>query len=473
MAGKSDGSKAQAEAKERPAQSGTEKKREVFIRDGIYPDPEAAFRVRGANIGAIKDKCIFVLDTNALLAPYGVGNKTLGEVARVFKSLVEQKRLRVPAQVAREFADNRAKRLTDIYDEVQKKRQRPVLARSPLLDSMSSYAAVAKAEKAVDEAWSIYAAALDEMLKQMKAWNWDDPVSTLYAEVFVGTGVVTSIKFDPEALRADLGRRNEYNIPPGYKDKNKDDEGIGDLLIWKTILDVGKAEGKDVVFVSGDAKADWWHRAAGAALYPRFELLAEFDAASGGRSFNIATLADFLELFGVDENAIEEVRQEERRPKLAPIEESPTYKDDVERAVAEWIWQTWQGVHRVDVTHQFPLLEVSQAGDTVTGVEILASDVPHATGARLTGALLNRLADATERWILGSYRRRKVVLVWVFRDEHTANHAEVPAVGGGGRAGWSRELQVVAGWMNRGAFVERSTGPTPASAPTGVDRIVE
>ena len=126
-----------------------EKKPDIFIRDSTYPDAEAAFRVRTGRVDAIKDACVFVLDTNTLLAPYGVGTKALGEIRRVFKLLAEQKRVCVPAQVARELADNRSLRLTEVYADVQRKRQRPTLPRSPLLESMSSYAAVVEAEKAV------------------------------------------------------------------------------------------------------------------------------------------------------------------------------------------------------------------------------------------------------------------------------------------------------------------------------------
>jgi PIN like domain len=232
MSEKSDNARTPAPGAEpRPAAKPAEKKRDIFIRDATYPDPESAFRVRTAQVGTVKETCMFVLDTNTLLAPFGVDNKTLGEIARVFKLLVEQGRLCVPAQVAREFADNRAKRLMEIYAEVQQKRQRPVLNRSPLLESMSSYAAVALAERAVEEAWKTYSAALGDVMRQMEAWNWNDPVSEMYAEIFVGKNVVTSIKYDAPEMRADLARRYEHGIPPGYKDKGKDDEGIGELRV--------------------------------------------------------------------------------------------------------------------------------------------------------------------------------------------------------------------------------------------------
>jgi hypothetical protein len=41
--------------------------------------------------------------------------------------------------------------------------------------------------------------------------------------------------------------RTDNQVPPGYKDASKDDKGIGDFLIWKSILDLGKKKNRDLV----------------------------------------------------------------------------------------------------------------------------------------------------------------------------------------------------------------------------------
>ncbi|MDA9523878.1 hypothetical protein XI06_27270 [Bradyrhizobium sp. CCBAU 11434] len=99
-------------------------------------------------------------------------------------------------------------------------------------------------------------------------------------------------------------------IPPGYKDGKKLQGGPGDLLIWKTILAEGKSRNKDCVFVSAEEKPDWWVRNSG-AFQPRVELIEEYRSTTGGRTVHIVTLSKLLEIFGVPEDAVKNVRKAE------------------------------------------------------------------------------------------------------------------------------------------------------------------
>ena len=68
-----------------------------------------------------------------------------------------------------------------------------------------------------------------------------------------------------------LAHRVMHKIPPGYKDASKDDGGVGDVLIWHSLIQLARDKNTAVVFVTGDEKADWMVRSGGNALYPRFE----------------------------------------------------------------------------------------------------------------------------------------------------------------------------------------------------------
>ena len=69
-------------------------------------------------------------------------------------------------------------------------------------------------------------------------------------------------------------KRCKTQTPPGFKDaKNKDGvRKYSDFIIWKEILRYAKGEGKDIVFVTDDVKADWWE----ADTHFHHELLDEF-----------------------------------------------------------------------------------------------------------------------------------------------------------------------------------------------------
>jgi hypothetical protein len=68
-----------------------------------------------------------------------------------------------------------------------------------------------------------------------------------------------------------------FGIPPGFSDSQKPAPSrYGDFLIWKQIIDLAKAEKKSVIFVTDDAKDDWWFKVNNRTFGPRPELVQEF-----------------------------------------------------------------------------------------------------------------------------------------------------------------------------------------------------
>ena len=91
------------------------------------------------------------------------------------------------------------------------------------------------------------------------------------------------------------------------------DSGIGDYLIWKTILHLGETNKRSVIFVSGDEKADWQHGSGGSGFLPRYELQAEFRRISDGNDLYIIPLSRLLEIQKAEESSVDEIRTEEKR----------------------------------------------------------------------------------------------------------------------------------------------------------------
>jgi DNA-binding NarL/FixJ family response regulator len=288
---------------------------DVFIANSIYPEADPLFAVHLKSPQEIREKCVVVLDTNALLVPYTIGKKSLTEIRLVYTKLAAEQRLVIPGQVAREFANNRANKLVQLYQQLSRKISSvPELHKGkyPLLESLDKYQEATHLEEEIDILLRKYRSTVREILDHIRSWNWNDPVSLLYAEIF-SKGVVFDPKFDKAETETELDRRQLHHIPPGYKDASKDDRGIGDLLIWLTILETGKARNTSILFVSGDEKADWWHKSEDQALYPRYELVDEFRRISGGNSFHIVAFSDLLDLYGVSETVVQEIREREKQ----------------------------------------------------------------------------------------------------------------------------------------------------------------
>ncbi len=128
---------------------------------------------------------------------------------------------------------------------------------------------------------------------------------------YINNDVIVECKQSAEDVLADLKDRMDNKIPPGYKDNSKDDSGVGDVLIWLTILDIGKQHKKPLLFVSLDEKSDWQHRVESRGFLPRFELVDEYRRASSGQPFYIAPFSTLLQLFGAPTSVVTEIRDRE------------------------------------------------------------------------------------------------------------------------------------------------------------------
>lgn len=275
-----------------------------------YPEPKKLFYKYNEQLNS-KDT-LYVLDTNTLLIPYNVTKTSLDEIRKVYTKFIEEKRLFIPEHVAREFVENRSTKLIELYHKLSQKKSFPnLIEKVPLLESLPDYQDALENGKELKAAQDKYTKSINKVLDAIENWHWDDPVSKLYSDIFNDDSVFIEATCNQENGFEDYEFCTKHKIPPGYKDSNKDENCIGDFIIWKSILKLGKERKKNISFISGDEKADWWHRVNNKALYPRFELVEEFRQASDGALFDIISLSDFLESVGAQQEAITEIKDKE------------------------------------------------------------------------------------------------------------------------------------------------------------------
>lgn len=227
--------------------------------------------------------------------------------------LADEGRLRVPARVIREYLKNRDTHLANLLKTVQDKASTLPSVGGNLphfFKDMDGANTAFDADVHLQKASRDYAKALQPLIDRMKAWRGDDPVTMAYKKIFDPNVVV-----DHKPSRAEVAQewksRLESKTPPGYKDSNKPDKGIGDFLIWLTILDIGRASEKDIIFVTGEEKADWLVRSGNEGVYPRPELIDEYRRSTKGKNIRLMKLADLLREVGAPEGVVEDVRDAE------------------------------------------------------------------------------------------------------------------------------------------------------------------
>lgn len=290
---------------------------DVFITNSTYPQPENIFKTDLKSLDSIINSASIIFDTNVLLLPYTISNSTLSEITKIYSKLTRENRLYIPGQVAREFAKNRPLKICELYKQLVDKKSKLDVFQSgkyPLLETLDEYKALTEIEKQIGNLTKEYKSNMNGILKRIRSWNWDDPVSLMYSKTITKDCIV-DLEFKREEVLKELSLRRVHKIPPGYKDNSKDDQGVGDLLIWMTILNIGKQKNNDVIFVSGDLKGDWWHQSNNQSIYPRYELIDEFRRTTGDRTIHIIEFSNLLNTLGVSDEIVQEVRNEELKLK--------------------------------------------------------------------------------------------------------------------------------------------------------------
>lgn len=284
----------------------------VFLLEDLYPDPVDLFTSRVVP-SADSANVMVAMDTNALLLPYTIGKDDLGALADTYRKLSAEKRLFLPARAAREFIKHRDRKLADLLKAMADERSKIAVSVStlpPMLEELEGFQELREAATKLADGRKEYGKAQDALRRGILAWRGNDPVTALYAEVFTANTIVEHEE-SRDTLKAEWIVRLRDKIPPGYKDGAKPDLGIGDFLVWKALLRLGRNHKKDLIFVTGEEKADWFVRSAGDPVFGRPELLAEYRAASTGANLHLSSLADLLSQFGASTKVVSEVRSAE------------------------------------------------------------------------------------------------------------------------------------------------------------------
>jgi rRNA-processing protein FCF1 len=292
--------------------------KDPYYKHNFFQDPSLVFSLKNKPLEEIKDNCVFVLDTNALFIPYETGQSSFQEISTLLKNLKHQNKLIIPSQVAREFALNRPNRLIGMIQKINDLKSKITsvgFLHYPILESNDEFQKAKEILNEISELQNEFKAQLSKISEVIKKWSWDDPVSNLYDELFTKENIIDCGLQQSEIIELQEFRYY-HKIPPGYKDGSKDDNGVGDLIIWFTILKLAE-EGNNVVFVSGETKPDWFHRTGNEGIYPRYELVYEFkEKSKSNNNFHIIKFSELIELFNVNTKTVNEVKSIEESTEI-------------------------------------------------------------------------------------------------------------------------------------------------------------
>jgi len=283
-----------------------------FRLEMLFEDVTQVFRPNRVPTASTPELLIS-MDTNVLLLPYTIRKDGLKTIQHFYEGLRSAGRLLLSERVAREFIANRDRKLAELIKMIGDLKSRINIGEnkiSPILEGVDGSHEMLEASEALTSAKKIYIKALEKVSATVEAWSGDDPVTSIYNAVFDADNIISSGESQEQLLEEWNIRRRE-RIPPGYKDSNKEDTGIGDFLVWKSLLKIGSEYKRDLIFVTGDEKADWFVRSNNQGAYPRPELIAEYRRASEGKNIRFAEFHEVLREMEVAEEIVEEVESAE------------------------------------------------------------------------------------------------------------------------------------------------------------------
>ena len=282
--------------------------RNYFLYSRQYPKTLSILEGQQINMPKFCEDALFVFDTNSLLVPYNVGSESLNEIKRILETVLTPDRIFVSAHTLREFAKHRSSKISELFTEIDKALSSLPSIKEfnyPILGELESYKDLKDCKVQIASSVKHYKETLQSLQNGINEWNWFDPVTKLYNSIFKEDNIIDA-STDEAALTTEFNERMEDDIPPGNKDKSKPENAIGDFLIWKSILELGKKKKTNVVFVTNDEKNDWMLKGNKKSISTRFELVDEFFRYTENR-FTCLNFADFLKIQGATKEVILEV----------------------------------------------------------------------------------------------------------------------------------------------------------------------
>jgi len=296
----------------------------------------------------------FAFDANVLLGLY----KLTPESRQVFFDVLQKlgERIFLPNQAAHEYLRNRLEAISarsrshEGMKAEAEKFVRNIEARvqeHSLPKGKKILDAARHAEKKVKKI-------VNAALREEPDFFLSDDLLHKLTQIFEGkTGQpYEAAKLDEICKRA--ANRYGRKIPPGYKDENKGEpEKFGDAIIWFQLLDVANSSKKPLIFITRDAKEDWWLQHHGETIGPRPELGQEMKQTADIR-FYMYTLPRFLE-FAQQFFSLNPEPTKKATSEIAEIEQK-------EKQAAEFTAPAWAGLPQSSEAIVSNWMEESQAG---------------------------------------------------------------------------------------------------------------
>jgi|GEM_PF-3551919 len=289
---------------------------------------------------------LVVFDTNALLNFYSLSEASRKDLFDLMERVEDQRW--IPHQVALEFHRNRIN-LVDKANATYQKIPAEVASTLTKVRQLCEAQDILRKADATPEFLQKFEESGKALIAHLEACGADlpkhgsqDAIAERFADLFEHrVGPAPGSQEDLNKMWEDGDARYEAEIPPGFGDAKKAEvyrhgklqykSKFGDLIIWRQILaHVGSLNAqapRQLIFVTDDAKKDWWLTAGSNSLGPRPELAMELKEVDPNWSLWMFTSSKFFQEVAkvnahiLDKTVIADVEHAARAGQLAITEQ--------------------------------------------------------------------------------------------------------------------------------------------------------
>jgi hypothetical protein len=312
---------------------------------GLFDGFEAYQTPTEADYRRLLTDGIVVPDTNVFLNLYRYNIQTRSDLFAVLMALGD--RLWIPHQVAVEFWRNREAELQDPRDisitvrDLASQRDKSISIfrtwanRVDLREERTAQLVGVLTQAFATIITAVTELADNDALDFSRNTNKD---AVLLALEPIMRGRIGSALDKHEYAEAivEAKRRADSKIPPGFKDSGKGPLlSAGDYLVWLQIIRHAKIEQRDVLFVTGDTKEDWWRKVRGELRGPLPELVEELKDQASVRLFMLRPKSLLLQArqalrIKVHDESVQDIERVDQ------LSASPAVPIDIEDLRARW-----------------------------------------------------------------------------------------------------------------------------------------
>lgn len=307
---------------------------------------EYYYRPNKEEVDAILRNGTLFFDTNVLLDVFRVEKKSAQTLLKVFDYL--KTRVKLPYHVVEEYHKDYLSVLVQQKVYLQnavaslKDSEKGMISfvKGKDFSKLSKYAKTIM-RQALDKASRSVIFSYNTTIKHLENEIQNDLLINKLSTIFTSCVLPALTPDELETIYSEGVSLYLNEVPPGYKDADKDKKGIlknpkgtpikedpqnifGDLVIWREIIKYVTTNQVDVIFVSNDVKEDWVCEICNEKHGPRIELLEEFHKKSGGHKILIYSFEQFILKLNMIEKFIPDTELKEAISSL----DEPWRRDD-------------------------------------------------------------------------------------------------------------------------------------------------